>query len=77
MILKKADIEKHETILDALLRIGYMVDYQCRDGYCGICQATISGEIEYLQKPLAVMRPGRVLICCAIAKSDLKIEIDI
>ncbi len=52
------------------------VQYHCREGFCGACRATlVSGDVDYPNEPLAYIRDGEVLLCCA--KIDQDIEIDV
>lgn len=55
-----------ETLLEGLERTGHRVEYQCRSGYCGACRMTLSkGRVEYMEVPLAHVRPHEVLPCCS------------
>lgn len=65
-------LRHEETLLEALERHGYAVEYQCRQGYCGACRLRIAeGEVRYRQQPLAYVARGEVLACCAIPQSNL------
>ncbi len=67
--------QHEETILEALERSGHQVEYQCRQGYCGHCRLKIAqGEVEYPFWPLAYIRPGEILACCAVPKTDIELE---
>jgi len=69
-----------ETLLDAGLRAGIALPYECRSGGCGLCKATlIGGEVEMSgYQPSALSederRAGRVLLCCASALTDVEFE---
>lgn len=69
-----------ETLLDAGLREGLPMPYECRNGGCGRCQCTIlTGEVRmqpYQPGALAEAdrAAGKVLLCCAEPLSDLEIE---
>ncbi|KPH64306.1 ferredoxin [Pseudoalteromonas porphyrae] len=53
------------SLLDCLEQNKLTVPYQCREGYCGACRATlIDGTVNYNQEPLAFVREGEVLLCC-------------
>ncbi|HLV48082.1 MAG TPA: class I ribonucleotide reductase maintenance protein YfaE [Aliidiomarina sp.] len=64
-----------KTLLQALESAGLELSYHCRTGFCGACRSTLkSGEVEYLNEPLAYIRPGEILPCICVAKSDLTID---
>jgi NAD(P)H-flavin reductase len=71
-----------ETVLEAALRQGLNLPYQCRDGACGTCKGKIlRGSVDYgvYQKDVltdAEKEEGKVLFCCAKPLSDLDIECD-
>mgnify|MGYP005805622807 CR=1 FL=1 len=73
-------IEEHETILEAALKHGYTLPYNCREGACGICKGKVmEGQVDhgsYLGSALtnAEITAGMTLFCCARPKSDLVIE---
>ena len=69
-----------ETILEAALRQGLCLPYGCRNGVCGSCRGKVlSGQIEHGKAQLDVLaeserNAGYALFCCAMARSDLRIE---
>lgn len=67
-----------ETVLAAALREGLVFPYSCRSGNCGICRARlVSGEISPGAAPeevLGTCARGAILLCQALARSDLVIE---
>ncbi len=71
-----------ETILDAGLRQGMSLPYECRNGGCGICLCTVlQGNVDpgpYQPRVLtAAMRAsGQTLMCCAKPLGDLVIELE-
>ncbi len=73
-------IRSDETLLDAGLRAGIPMPYECRNGGCGKCVASIlQGKVDHgvYQKralPDAERAAGRVLLCCATALSDVELE---
>ena len=77
---QSAPVRPGETLLDAGLRAGISLPYECRSGGCGLCKATvIGGEVEVSgYQPSALSederRAGRVLMCCACANSDVELE---
>lgn len=72
-----------ETLLDAGLRAGLVLPYECRNGGCGVCVCTVmQGRIDqgdYQPSVLnAAMRArGKALMCCATALEDVAIEVDV
>jgi CDP-4-dehydro-6-deoxyglucose reductase len=69
-----------ETILEAGLRNGLALPFECRSGGCGVCKCTIvQGTVDYgayQESALteAERRDGKALMCCATPLSDLDIE---
>nr|MDP2190336.1 cytochrome b N-terminal domain-containing protein [Rhodoferax sp.] len=71
-----------ETLLDAGLRNGVELPYECRNGGCGVCRCTVlHGRVNHrlYQRnalPDAIREQGKALMCCATPLSDLEIEVD-
>lgn len=66
----------HRCVLDALEQQKLQVNFHCREGYCGACRCKLlSGEINYINEPLAFVRKGEFLPCCSVALTDIDIEI--
>lgn len=69
-----------ETLLDAGLRAGVALPFDCRSGGCGACKATLlNGNIDYgayqgSALPDAERASGRFLLCCAMPLSDVEVE---
>lgn len=72
-----------ETLLDAGLRSGLALPYDCRNGACGLCACRITqGKVEHGSfQPEALTRAmresGHALLCCATALEDVALEIDV
>ncbi|MEW6703851.1 MAG: 2Fe-2S iron-sulfur cluster-binding protein [Pseudomonadota bacterium] len=70
-----------ETLLEAGLRQGLALPYECRSGGCGVCRCTVlHGEVDPgVYQPAALPErdraQGQVLMCCATPLSDLEIEV--
>ncbi|MBL8327377.1 MAG: 2Fe-2S iron-sulfur cluster binding domain-containing protein [Rubrivivax sp.] len=70
-----------ETLLDAGLRAGLALPYDCRAGGCGVCSCTIlNGSVELGAFQDAALTPamrarGQALMCCATALGDVELEI--
>ncbi|WP_072281504.1 class I ribonucleotide reductase maintenance protein YfaE [Rappaport israeli] len=72
------ELKENENLLDALLRTGHKIDYQCRNGYCGSCRiALIEGKVCYPSPPLAALSKGQILPCCAIVKTNIVLNTEI
>ncbi len=73
-------IEANETILNAALRHGYTLPYNCREGSCGVCKGRVlQGLVDhgnFLGSILSAAEKaeGIALFCCATPESDLVIE---
>lgn len=69
-----------ETILEAGLRAGIALPFECRSGGCGECKCTVlQGDVDhgvYQESALteAERRAGKTLMCCATPLSDLDLE---
>jgi len=69
-----------ETLLEAGLREGIALPFECRSGGCGKCRcAVLNGRVDHgaYQKsalPDAQRELGEALMCCAVPLSDLEIE---
>jgi len=72
-----------ETLLEAGLRAGLPLPYDCRAGGCGLCVCTVlNGRIDPgPYQPAALTDPmrarGQALMCCAVALDDVEIEVDV
>lgn len=78
-LLARAD----ETLLDAGLRAGLALPYDCRNGGCGACRATLlNGRVDPGPfQPAALDQQararGELLLCCACALEDVEIEVPV
>jgi NAD(P)H-flavin reductase/ferredoxin/quinol-cytochrome oxidoreductase complex cytochrome b subunit len=70
-----------ERLLEAGLRHGLALPYECRNGACGVCACTLlHGEVDlgpYQESALPpdVRAEGGVLMCCATPRSDVDVEL--
>ncbi|MAU41428.1 MAG: phenol hydroxylase [Kordiimonas sp.] len=77
------EVEDGQTILDACLRAGIYIPYQCCHGLCSSCKVDIlEGEIDHGEaSPFALMDferdEGKALACCATLEDDTTIEAEI
>jgi len=73
-------VREGETLLDAGLREGVDLPFDCRNGGCGQCKVTLAyGEVDYgaYQHDAltdAERAAGKVLACSATALGDIEIE---
>jgi len=71
-----------ETLLEAGLRHGLSLPYECRNGGCGVCRCTVlHGSVDhgaYQRSALsdAQRASGQALLCCATPLSDLEVEVE-
>ncbi len=71
---------EQETLLEAALRSGLNIDFNCASGTCGDCRARLIegqlGEPDYQEHRFSVLEQaqGMFLLCTAHAASDLVIE---
>jgi ferredoxin len=66
-----------ETILETLEREDVNVNFNCREGFCGVCRAKLlSGCVNYRVEPLAYIDDDEILTCCTIPTSDITINVE-
>jgi CDP-4-dehydro-6-deoxyglucose reductase, E3 len=71
-----------ETLLEAGLRAGLALPYDCRAGGCGLCKCTVlNGRVDpgpYQPAALtdAMRARGQVLMCCAVPQGDVELEVE-
>ncbi|WP_114195373.1 class I ribonucleotide reductase maintenance protein YfaE [Edaphovirga cremea] len=66
--------ESPRSVLDVLESHNVVVEYQCREGYCGSCRMRLlKGSVVYHQKPLAFIQDGEILPCCCSPDGDIEI----
>ena len=69
-----------ETLLDAALREGIALPFDCRSGGCGECKATLrSGTVQFGAYQSGVLSAaeraaGKILPCVCTAREDLELE---
>jgi len=77
---KIVPVREGETLLDAGLREGVEMPFECRNGGCGKCKVTLAyGTVDYgaYQHDMltdAERAAGKVLACTATALGDVEIE---
>jgi NAD(P)H-flavin reductase/ferredoxin/quinol-cytochrome oxidoreductase complex cytochrome b subunit len=75
------NVRPGETLLDAGLRQGLALRYECRNGGCGLCVCSVlQGRVDLgpCQPSVlteAMRAQGRALMCCARPLGDLEIEL--
>jgi NAD(P)H-flavin reductase/ferredoxin len=71
-----------ETLLEAGLRNGLALPYDCRSGGCGVCVCTVlAGRVDLgPYQPAALTEAqrarGQALMCCAVALEDVELEVE-
>jgi NAD(P)H-flavin reductase/quinol-cytochrome oxidoreductase complex cytochrome b subunit/ferredoxin len=79
---KPITVRSGETLLDAGLRDGLALPFDCRNGGCGVCMCTVvHGHVDhghYQRSALSdgMRQQGKTLMCCATPLSDLEIEVE-
>ncbi len=77
------EVRPGETLLEAGLRNGIALPYECRNGGCGVCRCTVTqGQVnqgDYQPAALGetARARGEALMCCATPLSDLAIEVEL
>lgn len=73
-------VDGETFLLQAALDAGFTLSYGCKNGACGSCKGTlVSGEVDYGKAqesalPQTERQAGKVLLCCARAKTDVVVE---
>ncbi len=68
--------EEDLSLLELAEQQGLRPTFSCRNGQCGLCRATVlRGEVMYLAEPDADVPQGDVLLCCALPKGDLVLDL--
>jgi len=71
-----------ETLLEAGLRAGLALPYDCRAGGCGLCACTVlqgrvdPGPFQLAALTAAMRQRGQALMCCAVALEDVELEVE-
>lgn len=79
---KEFSAEKTETVLEAALRSGIALRYNCNNGTCGGCGGRlVTGKTHDAFHHDFVLSDtqkaqGHVLLCCTSAETDLEIEVN-
>lgn len=72
-----------ETLLEAGLRAGLALPFECRSGGCGVCRCTVlHGRVDHGNVQPAVLSQaqrarGQALMCCAVALEDVELMVDV
>jgi NAD(P)H-flavin reductase/ferredoxin len=80
---RHVSVRAGETVLDAGLRAGLALPYECRNGGCGRCLCTVlngrvdPGAYQPSALPDALRARGQVLMCCAVPQGDVEIDVDV
>ncbi len=75
-------LREGETLLEAGLRVGLALPYECRNGGCSMCLCRVTqGSVEHrpYQRsalPDALKAQGKALLCCALPVGDVVIEVE-
>jgi CDP-4-dehydro-6-deoxyglucose reductase len=78
---RRFSVEAGESLLDAALRQGVLLPYNCRGGGCGSCRGrVVAGQVSYPQGlpsglSEAEQQAGFALFCQAHPSSDLRIAV--
>lgn len=66
-----------ESILDSLEREKVDAQFNCREGFCGVCRTKlIQGTVEYTLDPLAFIDDDEILTCCTQPTSHIEIKME-
>lgn len=66
-----------ETVLETLQRNGIDTEFNCKEGFCGVCRTKLlKGCVEYNLDPLAFIDDDEILSCCTLPKGNIEIKIE-
>ncbi|MBK9134715.1 MAG: cytochrome b N-terminal domain-containing protein [Betaproteobacteria bacterium] len=71
-----------ETLLEAGLRAGLALPFDCRAGGCGVCMCTVlngrvdHGAFQEAALTTAMRARGQALMCCAVALDDVELDVE-
>lgn len=73
--------KQDETILDAAIAAGVVLEHSCRTGKCGVCKAQLlSGSTQAKQEEASLdteqQAAGYILTCCRQATADIQLDIE-
>ncbi len=71
------EVGEDEAVLQAGLRVGINLAFNCRQGMCKTCMVVVDGIIDQTNAYLITdeeLAQGYALICVGKARSDLRIE---
>jgi NAD(P)H-flavin reductase/ferredoxin len=80
---RRVVVQPGETLLEAGLRAGLALPYECRNGGCQACVCSVlQGEVDhgnYQPAALteAMLASGKTLMCCAKPRGDVVLEVDV
>jgi CDP-4-dehydro-6-deoxyglucose reductase len=68
-----------QTILEAALSAGCILEHSCKTGQCGVCKTTLlEGEVVELKEQLSLTEADKannqILTCCCAPKTDIWID---
>ncbi|HWI83476.1 FAD-binding oxidoreductase [Ramlibacter sp.] len=79
---RELHVRAGETLLEAGLREGLALPYECRSGGCGKCLCSVEhGRVEHrpyqrAALPDSLQAQGKALLCCAMPLEDVVIEVE-
>jgi len=70
-------LDTQKTLLENLESQAIKIEFHCRDGHCGACRCTlISGEVNYVNYPMAYIRKNEALACCSKSQENISILVN-
>jgi ferredoxin-NADP reductase len=77
---RSTTVGEHESVLDAMERIGLDYPWSCREGICGTCEATVlDGQVEHLDFVLTAEEKAaqKKMMVCVSRCAGNKLVLDI
>ena len=55
------------SLLDSMEQHEIPVTYNCRGGYCGLCEVRLTaGKVKWVQDSLVSLEDEEILVCCCV-----------
>lgn len=68
--------QRDETILAAAQRVHWLIRYGCRNGNCGVCEATLlAGSVLQRDEIIVADKTKKILLCQCTALTDVALHL--
>ena len=70
----KYDDTSNLSLLDFLIEHKEAVNFNCKDGFCGVCCCKLKKGSVYEKESIAFKNDDEILMCCSFPISDIEIS---